>query len=378
MRIYQIGLMLLTLTVLQEITDAQTPQRLVSPQVQPDGRMIFRLRCPNAKEVLLEREGTQPIPMSKDDQGVWTVTTPILEPDIYGYSFVADGVRLIDPSNPLMIPNLLNAESAVHVPGPSSLPWEVRSVPHGTVHHHSYHSSIVGDHRDFFVYTPAGYAPCNSARLPVLYLLHGFSDDASAWTSVGYANVILDNLIADGKAKPMIVVMPLGYGAPEILTTGAVAFRDGSLRNRNFAKFTEALLTEVLPRVEAEYHVSTDRASRAVAGLSMGGAESLLTGLLHPDRFAWIGAFSSGGLGDDFSASFGAMDEKAVNQLKLLWISCGASDRLVAANRKFHDWLTSKGIPHQWIEPSGSHTWMVWRRNLAELATLLFKEKNPS
>ena len=110
----------------------------------------------------------------------------------------------------------------------------------------------------------------------------------------------------------------------------------------------------------------------------MGGAESLLTGLLHPDRFAWIGAFSSGGLGDDFSASFGAMDEKAVNQLKLLWISCGASDRLVAANRKFHDWLTSKGIPHQWIEPSGPHTWMVWRRNLAELATLLFKEKNPS
>ena len=375
MRIYQIGLMLLTLPVLQEINDAQTPQRIVSPEIQPDGRVIFRLRCPNAKKVLLAREGTQPVPMLKDDQGVWTVTTPVLEPDIYGYSFVADGVRMIDPSNPLMIPNLLNADSAVHVPGPPSLPWEVRSVPHGTVRHHSYHSSIVGDHRDFFVYTPASYAPCDSERLPVLYLLHGYSDDASAWTSVGYANVILDNLIADGKAKPMIVVMPLGYGAPEILTVGT---GDESLRNRNYVKFTEALLTEVLPRVEAEYRVSTDRASRAVAGLSMGGAESLLTGLLHPDQFAWIGAFSSGGLGDDFSAAFGAMDEKAANQLKLLWISCGTSDRLMVANRKFHDWLTSKGIPHQWIESSGSHTWMVWRRNLAELATLLFKEKNPS
>jgi enterochelin esterase family protein len=375
MRIHQIGLMLLILTVLQEIT-AQTPQRIVSPDILPDGRVIFRLRSPNAKEVLLAREGTQPVPMSKDDQGLWTVTTPVLEPDIYGYSFVADGVRLIDPSNPLLVPNLLNAESAVHVPGPSSLPWEVRSVPHGTVHHHFYDSSIVGDHRDFFVYTPASYTPSSSLRFPVLYLLHGFSDDASAWTSVGYANVILDNLIADGKAKPMIVVMPLGYGAPEILTAGARAVSDSSLRNRNFTKFTEALLTEVLPKVEAEYRVSTDRASRAVAGLSMGGAESLLTGLLHPDRFAWIGAFSSGSLGDDFSVSLGAMNEKAAKQLKLLWISCGSGDRLIAANRKFHDWLTSKGIPHQWIEPPGSHTWMVWRRNLAELTTLLFKEKN--
>jgi enterochelin esterase family protein len=150
--------------------------------------------------------------MQKDEQGVWTLTVGPMEPDIYGYEFVADGVGLIDPSNPLMKPNLLHTESAVHVPGPSSLPWEVNRVQHGVIHHHFYHSKIADDDRDFYVYTPPNYGAESGQEYPVLYLLHGFSDDASGWTSVGLANVILDNLIAQGKAKPMIVVMPLGYG----------------------------------------------------------------------------------------------------------------------------------------------------------------------
>jgi enterochelin esterase family protein len=353
------------------------PPPLISPEIYPDHRVTFRFRDPNAKEVTLAREGTEPVPMQKDEQGVWSVTTDPLEPDFYGYSFVADGVPLIDPSNPLMKPNLLFTQSMVHVPGPASLPWEVNNAPHGTICHHFYHSGAVGDDRDFYVYTPPGYDSQTKKPYPVLYLLHGYSDDARGWTAVGRANVILDNLIAQRKAKPMIVVMPLGYGAPEIVPRGFGAFRDASLRQRNFDKFREALLTEIIPQVEQAYRVSKDRNSRAIAGLSMGGSESLLAGLNTLDHFAWIGAFSSGGLTEDFNADFPALDAKANTQLRLLWIACGTEDRLIDVNRKFRDWLTSKGVRHTYIETPGMHTWMVWRRNLASFASLLFGDKAP-
>jgi len=368
------------LAAFASIDFAQTPQRtqapppppLISPDVQPDHRVTFRFRDPNAKEVTFAREGTQPVPMQKDDQGVWSITTDPLEPDYYGYTFVADGVGLIDPSNPLMKPNLLFTQSMVHVPGPSSLPWELNDVPHGVIHHHFYHSAVVGDDRDYYVYTPPGYDPTAKQLYPVLYLLHGFSDDASGWTAVGRANMILDNLIAQGKAKPMIVVMPLGYGAPEIVTRGFTAFRDTGLRDRNMGRFRDALLTEVIPQVEKTYRALADRNSRAIAGLSMGGAESLYTGLNALDHFAWIGSFSAGGLGDDLNAQFPGLDSKANSQLHLLWIACGTEDRLIEPNRKFREWLTSKGIQHTDIETPGMHTWMVWRRNLAAFAPLLF------
>jgi enterochelin esterase family protein len=175
----------------------------------------------------------------------------------------------------------------------------------------------------------------------------------------------------------MLVVMPLGYGAPEIIAHGFGAFRDVELRQRNFDKFRDALLREVIPQVEAAYAASKDRNARAIAGLSMGGAESLLTGLNNIDRFAWVGAFSSGGLGDDFDKAFPALDSKADSQLSLLWVACGTSDHLIDANRKFREWLKSKGIQHTDIETPGAHTWMVWRRNLADFAPLLFRDKSP-
>jgi enterochelin esterase family protein len=362
---------------------AQAPQRpqppppLISPEVHADNRVTFRFRAPNAKEVLLAREGTLPVPMKKDAQGVWSVTTDALEPDFYGYSFEADGARLVDPSNYLMKPNLLNTQSVVHVPGPASLPWELNNIPHGTIHHHFYRSGIIRDDQDFYVYTPPAYAPNAKELYPVLYLLHGLGDDASAWTAVGRVHVILDNLIAQGKAKPMIVVMPLGYGAPVIVSRGFAAFRDATLRQTNFQKFRDALINEVVPQVEAAYRVAKDRQSRAVAGLSMGGAESLLTGLNALDRFAWIGAFSSGGVSEDFNADFPGLDAKANRQLRLLWIACGTDDHLINVNRKFRDWLKAKGIQHTDIETPGAHTWMVWRRNLAIFASLLFRKSAP-
>lgn len=365
---------LLLLMAASVFAQNQPPARIVSPEVASDNRVTFRFRDPNAKEVLLALEGAKPAAMQKDDQGVWSLATEPLQPDFYGYSFMADGVGLIDPSNHLMKPNLLFTQSMVQVPG-TGLPWEVGEVTHGKIDHHFYKSGVVGDQRDYYVYTPPAYDPRAKQSYPVLYLLHGFSDDASGWTAVGRANVILDNLIAQGKAKPMIVVMTLGYGAPEIVNAGVGGFSNQDLRKRNFDKYTEALLSEVLPQVEGSYRVKKDRESRAIAGLSMGGAESLLTGLNHLDQFAWVGAFSSGGITEDFNAQFPALDSKANGKLRLLWVACGTEDHLIEINRKFRDWLKSKDIAHSDIETPGMHTWMVWRRNLADYAGLIFQGK---
>jgi enterochelin esterase-like enzyme len=352
---------------------AQPPAHIISPEVQQDGHVTFRFSAPNAAKVELHLEGApDPTLMQKHELGLWTVTIGPLQPDIYGYSFVADGVALIDPLNQLMKPNLLNTQSAVHVPGPGLL-WEVSDVPHGEIHHHFYRSKIVGDDRDFYVYTPPNYDSRTKQDYPVLYLLHGFSDDASGWTAVGRANVILDNLIAQGKAKPMIVVMPLGYGDLEVIRRGWGSWRDKELARRNLSKFTDVLLAEIVPQIEADYRVKKDRESRAIAGLSMGGTESLLTGLNHLDQFAWVGAFSSGGLEENFSAEFPGLGSGANKRLKLLWIACGTDDDLIKTNRLLKSWLKEKGVQYTDIETPGAHTWMVWRRNLGTLAPLLFQ-----
>ena len=353
---------------------AQTPS-VISPEVQSDNRVTFRLCDPNAQKVELQLEGqTAHLPMQKDDAGVWSVTTDALEPDYYGYSFVADGVSLIDPQNPLMKPNLHGTQSMVYVPGPPTLPWEMNDVPHGVVHRHFYKSGVVGDERDYYVYTPPGYDPGAKKNYPALYLLHGYTDDAGAWTAVGRANVILDNLIAKQKAVPMIVVMTLGYGEPKILEPGSGGLDNPDLRQRNLQKFREALLTEVIPQIEREYRVSRDRKSRAIAGLSMGGSESLFVGLTTAEQFAWIGAFSSGGLNDNFDQQFSEMKPKGFLRLELLWIACGTDDSLIGLNRRVREWLTSKGVKHTEVDTSGAHNWLVWRRNLATFAPLLFEQ----
>ena len=357
-----------------QIQPSEPPPRLITPEVHSDNSVTFRFRAPNAQEVKLTLEGAEARAMQKDESGVWTVNTPPLSPDYYGYSIVVDGVRSLDPDNSLFKPNLLSTENMVHVQGPPSLPWELNDVPHGEVHHHFYKSAVAQDDRDYFVYTPPGYDATAKTTYPVLYLLHGFSDDASGWTAVGRANVILDNLIARGKAKPMIVVMPLGYGTMEIVRLG---WGGGSshpeVREQNLSRFREALLTEIMPKVESEYRVINDRNSRAIAGLSMGGAESLLTGLNNLDKFAWIGAFSAGSRQDQFEKDFPGLDAKANGQIRLLWIACGTEDHLIKANRDLREWLKSKGVRHTDIETPGMHTWMVWRRNLTEFAGLLFR-----
>ena len=342
-----------------------------APEVSADGLVTFRLKATNAQSVAVQCESLPRASMVKDDKGVWSYTTPVLEPDYYGYSFVVDGVRALDLNNPLQKYNLLNTESQVHVPGPSSLAWEVNDVPHGVIHRHFYHSKAAGDDRAFFVYTPPGYSISGPA-LPIFCLLHGFSDDASGWWAVGQANIIFDNLIARGEAKPMVVVMPLGYGTLEALYRNGRS-RDPGFNQRNTNQFRATLMDEVLPQVEAAYHVSSDRNQRAIAGLSMGGAESLTVGLNNLDHFSWIGAFSSGGVGTNFPATFPTLDATANDKLHLLWIACGKDDGLIEPNRKFVEWLDSKGVHHTWTETAGVHSWRVWRRNLAAFTPLLFK-----
>jgi len=350
-------------------------QRIISPEVSTDGKVTFRLKAPSSKEVRVQCEGVSNGTMQKDDQGVWSLTTEALEPDIYAYSFSVDGVRMIDPNNPLLKYNLLNTDSQVHVRGPKTLAWEINDVPRGQLHQHFYKSEIAGDERDYLVYTPPGYDPAAKQQYPVLYLLHGYSDDASAWTSVGCAHVILDNLIARKQAQPMIVVMPLGYGTMEVVTGGWGGLGRRDLWKTNLEKFQQTLLKEVIPQVEKSYRVRADAGSRGIAGLSMGGSESLLTGLNNLDRFGWVGAFSSGGLGTNFSEQFPALDAKANERLRLLWMACGEQDGLIKPNKELVDWLKSKDIWHTWVATPGQHSFRVWRRYLADFAPLLFQPR---
>lgn len=343
---------------------------IASPEVHPDRTVTFRLRALNALKVEVGIEGQSSLAMKKGEDGVWTVTCKPLDPDIYGYSFNVDGSTVLDPLNPAMKPNLIWASNLVTVPG--NRLWEVRNVPHGTVHRHFYKSGVIGDERDYYVYTPPGYNS-GKAKLPALYLLHGYSDTAVGWTEVGKAHVILDNLLAEGKIKPMIVVMPLGYGVPDF-ASGNRGFGNLELVMENYGKFTEALLTEVIPAVQKDYRVSDKREDRAIAGLSMGGSESLFAGLKNPDKFGSIGAFSTGGLrGDAPTTVFKDIDLAAARKLKTFYVSCGTEDSLHSFHKSFTAWLKKVELPVEVSESKGGHVWMLWRADLIKFAPKLFR-----
>jgi enterochelin esterase family protein len=357
---------------------AQTTPRFHSTEVNPDHSVTFSYKDATATKVTLSLEGiAKPIPMEKAETGIWTITTQPLSPEIYSYHFEADGDRRLDPSNPRTTINLVSISNVVTVSGDTPQPWEDANVPHGTLHHHIYTTSTViglpDNQSAYFVYTPPGYDEKAKKPYPVLYLLHGWSDSDSGWSAVGHANLILDNLLAAGKIKPMVVVMPLGYGDLDFVRNHGV-WDDPAVIDHNTDLFTKALLTEVLPRVESEYRVSKDRNNRAIAGLSMGGLESLELGLTHTGQFAWIGGFSSAVHKLDYSKALGSVDPKTAD-LRLLWIACGTEDDLIDPNRKLVDFLKTKQMPVTQIETPGLHTWLVWRDNLIHFTPLLFQEK---
>lgn len=366
------------------LSHAQAAPSFQSNEVHPDGSITFRYQDAGATKVVLRLEGSaEPLAMEKDSAGVWSAVTPALAPQIYGYSFEADGQPRLDPKNTVVTQNFLFLENMVTVHGKTPQPWEPRDVAHGTVFHHFYTTKVVqglpAGQSDYFVYTPPGYDAKRRKPYPVLYLLHGWSDRANGWTEVGRANFIFDSLLAEGKIQPMVVVMPLGYGDMQFVLGGHDGWNDNSAIDHNVELFTQALLTEVLPRVESEYHVSRDQKDRAIAGLSMGGLESLTIGLSHPKQFAWVGGFSSALRHMDDAKELTRLNtamrsEKTVFP-QFLWMSCGTEEELLAPNRKFEAWLKGQEIPVTVVETPGLHTWMVWRDNLVHFAPLLFQGK---
>jgi enterochelin esterase family protein len=351
--------------------------------VHPDGSITFRYKDAAANKVLLHLDGAaNPLAMEKDNDGVWSVVTPPVAPEIYGYGFEVDGHPRLDPKNQTVIPNLVSLENEATVPGSAPQLWEARDVAHGVVHHHFYTSKVVSGlvdgQSEYYVYTPPSYD--RKKAYPVLYLLHGWSDLVNGWTAVGRANFIFDNLIAEGKIKPMIVVMPLGYGDMKFVNSGGSVWEDKTAVEHNLSLFSQALLTEILPQVESEYHSSKKRNDRAIAGLSMGGMESLTIGLTHPDLFGWVGGFSSAPTVERLEVEHLDKEEFAPlknkkTALRLLWIACGTEDHLITANRQLVAMLKSKDVPVTVVETPGMHTWQVWRDNLAHFTPLLFQGK---
>lgn len=345
---------------------ARMMNRIVSPEIHPDRTVSFRLRAPKASQVTISIEVARPQAMTKDDGGVWSLTVGPLEPDMYDYSFNVDGLRTIDPGN-IDIKN--PTTSILLVPGEPPALWEVRHVPHGAVNIHWYDSKSVGTTRRLYVYTPPDYGKTD-AKYPVLYLLHGAGDDESGWTVAGHANLIMDNLIAEGKAKPAIIAMPFGHVPRPAPAGGNPAGAFG----RTNQLFKQDLLNDVIPLVEATYRVHTDPAHRAIAGLSMGGGQSQSIGLNHPELFGYVGVWSAGLARnpDEAFKQLLANADESHKSLKLLWIGIGKQDAGFDRAQALSKWMTDHNVKNEWHPSEGAHQWPVWRRYLAEFVPRLF------
>lgn len=344
---------------------------VVSPEVKPDNSVTFRFQSLTAKKVLLSAQFEKsPAEMSRDTSGIWSVTLGPVAPDIYPYHFIVDGTPVADPKNSAIFPNEGFQSSLVEIAGFTPLVHTVRNVPHGAVSYRYYHSPALGT-RPVVIYTPPGYENDSKTKYPVLYLLHGTTDTEETWTKVGRANIILDNLMADAKAKPMIIVMPYGRAYPAISKSG------GSLRTwENLQAFKTDFINNLLPFVEQNYRVKAGRDHRAIAGFSGGGGETLYLGLNNPNLASWICGLAPGMLKEEFDRNnAGAFNDPSQTnkRLKLFWIGIGREDMLYPVVSEYIALLKSKGIEHESIITDGGHTWMNCRRYLATIAEKLFK-----
>lgn len=342
------------------------PAPIRSPEVAPDRQVTFRIRAPKASEVLVAGQwATNRAAMTLGTNGVWSVTVGPVDPGVWEYSFVVDGLNQIDPGNPAIKPMREPRTSILHLPGVPPMAHDFQPVPHGVVHSHAYFSKPLNRLREVAVYTPPGYEKNRTLRYPVLFLQHGSGDNQATWVTHGKAHWILDNLIAEGRAKPMIVVMMDGHAAApgEVLPAG----------ENNSTRFEQDLFQMVLPFVEANYRIKAGSRNHALAGLSMGGEQALRIGLNHTDTFAWIGGFSAGTPAAE-SVNAATDDAKGTNhRVRLLWIACGKNDFLLKRNEDFIALLTSKDLHHEWHLTEGDHSWPVWRRYLADFAPRLFQ-----
>jgi enterochelin esterase family protein len=343
--------------------------------------VTFRVRAPQASEVTLTGDwmatpqaatgGT--IKMTKDANGVWSFTSPPLEATIHLYWFTLDGLSIADPINPKIKLRTRTSASLVEVPGNPPPVWQVQDVPHGSVDWNWQHSAVYNDSHEFFVYLPPGYEK-GGRRYPVLYLVHGANDTAAGWTMAGAANVILDNLIAQKKAVPMIIVMPFNGGTPAARTSGGNAGRGAN----GGSAFEDYMLKELMPFIDAKCRTAPGRKNRAMAGLSAGGAATYNIGLKHLEIFSQLGMFSAAGSGGgDLATRYPqlAADPKGTNaKLDVFWIGCGQQDSLDTAAKAFDAALTKLQIKHTFMDREGGHVWPVWRWCLSEFAPLLFRK----
>ena len=355
---------------------------VISPQVLPDKKVTFRYLAPLAKEVRLggSQFGAANMPMTKDSIGIWSVTVGPVRPDIYPYSFTADGVTVMDPANEDFFPNERFKASLVDVPGFTPLIHAIRDVPHGSVNY-EYYPSIEGTTGSLVVYIPPGYDKDPAKKYPVFYLISGTTDTEETFFKVGRTNLILDNLIAEGKAKPMIIVMPYGNMEARIAgqkagATPADPVRDSPDAINRMRRFEQDLTKNVIPYIDKSYRTFANRDNRAIGGFSRGGGQTLRTAFWNMDKFSWICAYSANLPSNEMETSYASIVSNPDNtnkQLKLLWVGVGTEDFLYNDVSTFMNYLTSKKINYKSLVTGGGHTWMNVKTYLAETAQLLFR-----
>lgn len=360
---------------------------IVSPEIKPDNTVVFRFQAENASEVKLSgdwmpMEGWKPgaVSMTKGEKGIWTYTTSVLPSELYGYFFLVDGVRCTDPNNVYLIRDVATVTNVFIIGGGQADLYKVNKVPHGTVARRWYSSPGNATDRRLTVYTPAGYET-SKEKYPVLYLLHGMGGDEEAWIQLGRTSQILDNLIAQGKAKPMIVVMTNGNVDQEAAPgESSLGFSKPTMQlpNTMNGKFEETF-PDVIKFVESNYRVKANKENRAIAGLSMGGFHSLHISRLYPNTFDYVGLFSAAIMPNEkvtsktyenFDATLKAQSD---NGYKLYWIGMGKTDFLYKAGVDFRSKLDKMGMKYTYAETEGGHTWRNWRIYLSEFSQLLFK-----
>jgi enterochelin esterase-like enzyme len=341
-------------------------ERVVSPEVHEDRTVTFRFHAPDAEEVKVGTQFTEGLQdMKKDARGVWSARLGPAEPEIYVYGFVVDGIELADPVSRDVLVNAWPTRSIVEIPGDKPMYYDQRPVPHGRVQMNWFESKTLGVNRKFYVYTPPGYEK-NKKSYPVVYLMHGGGGYEFIWTDLGRVNLVMDNLIADGKAKPMIIVMPYGH-TPRIPGENYRAVR--------IQRFEDYFLNDLIPYVEANYRIAEGRENRAMAGLSMGGSQTLNIGIKHPDKFSSLGVFSNGiGNIEKFKKTHREYLDSMNEKVDVFWLACGRDDFLFERYEETLAFLKEKNIKHTSHTTDGAHTWLNWRRYFYEFAQLIFKD----
>lgn len=361
----------------QEISAMQAP-RVVSPEVNTDKSVTFRVLSEKATEVSLNGSWMgfrETLPLVKGEQGVWSVTTKPLPSSMYHYNFYIDGVPAIDPTNSQALRDGTRYASLLMVPGEEAEVFQLNDTPHGNISQVWYDSPSLGTDRRMYVYTPPGY-DSGKDSYPVLYLLHGAGGDEDAWSSLGRANLILDNLIASGESKPMIVVMTNG-NAWQTSTLRNVPGKPAPTREtfgQFQGKFEKSLVEDVVPFIEKNFRVKADKGHRALAGLSMGGGHTINASIAYPGTFGYIGVFSSGIF--DANADMAEMEKKFTalknSGVNTYWVACGKDDFVMESNKRLLSVLEKTGFEHEYFENEGGHTWANWRTYLSMFTPMLF------